>query len=434
MITIPELSDSTLDSWYHFLSVLGPAELGPHIGPTSAAFVACWSNLNPHARDLASQILSNIVLGLGAELGQQVHEIADLSGIEDLRYIHDHIQELRGNWTPRRKLKRILEQCTSDNLTVSTASIAELKEFMLSQQRELLVELTSGDIFDPMIGEILEVLFSAACRGGDVSQQLRLLAFECIGILGAVDPDRFEGATDDSAAVILSNFMDESESMSFAVHLIRNLLVGAFRSTSDMSYQTRLAYVIQELLKFCQFTPALVAVGNSGGPVPPLKVRQRWTHLPKSVLETVSPLLDGRYAIRPYMPQKTQTPVYPNQSTYRDWIQTWTIHLINRVSGETAHKIFSVFRSIVRYQDVVVAHHILPHLVLNVLISDEDGDVAAIRTEFLVVLEDQVNSTSSSLSDKKLLCAQVIAVLLLSYYFPSKTDSFPRLFLCYSIT
>ncbi|KAF8329612.1 hypothetical protein F5887DRAFT_1183719 [Amanita rubescens] len=410
MITIPELSDSTLDSWHHFLSVLGPAELGPHVGPTSAAFVACWPHLNPHARDLASQILGNI-LGLGAELGQQVHEIADLSGIEDLRYIHDRVQELRGNWTPRRKLKRILGQCTSDNLTVSTASLTELKEFMLSQQRELLVELTSGDIFDPMIGGILEVLFSAARRGGDVSQQLRLLAFECIGILGAVDPDRFEGTTDDSAAVILSNFTDESESMSFAVHLICSLLVGAFRSTSDMSYQTRLAYVIQELLKFCQFTPALVAVGNSGGPVPPLKVRQRWTHLPKGVLDTVSPLLEGRYAIRPHMPQKTQIPVYPHQSTYRDWIQTWTIHLINRVSGHTAQKIFSIFRSIVRHQDVVVAHHILPHLVLNVLISDEDEDVAAIRTEFLVVLEDQVNSTSGSLSDKKLLCAQAVFML-----------------------
>ena len=150
---------------------------------------------------------------------------------------------------------------------------------MLSQQRELLVELTSGDIFDPMIwiGGILEVLFLAARRGGDVSQQLRLLAFECIGILGAVDPDRFEGTTDDSAAIILSKFTDGSESMSFAVHLICSLLVGAFRSTSDMSYQTRLAYVIQELLNFCQFTPTLVSVGNSGGPVPPLKIRQRWT-------------------------------------------------------------------------------------------------------------------------------------------------------------
>lgn len=415
MIIIPELSESTLDSWHQFLSVLGPAELGPHIGPTSAAFVASWPSLNPRARDLASQILSNIILGLGTDLGEQLHEIADLSEIEDLKYIHNHIQELRIAWTPRQKLKRILEQCTSDNHTVSIASLTELKAFMLSEQRQLLVELASGDIFDPMIREILEVLFSAACRDGDALQQLRLLAFECIGILGAVDPDRFEGTADDSAAAILGNFTEENETMSFVVHLISNLLVGAFRSTSDMSYQTRLAYVIQELLKFCQFTPALVAVGNSGGPVP-LKVRQRWNLLPKHVLDTVSPLLGGRYAIRPQMPHKTQTPVYPQQSTYRDWIQTWTIHLINRIVGDTAQKIFSVFRSIVRYQDVVIAHHILPHIVLNVLISGEDEDVEAIRTEFLVVLGDQVDPTSGSFSDKRLLSAQAIPTF--SYYYP----------------
>ena len=414
MIIIPELSESTLDSWHQFLSVLGPAELGPHVGPTSAAFVASWPILNPRARDLASQILSNIILGLGTDLGEQLHKVADLSKIEDLRYIHNHIQELRRAWTPRQKLKRILEQCTSDNHMVSIASLTELKAFMLSEQRQLLVELASGDIFDHMIRKIIEVLFSAACRDGDALQQLRLLAFECIGILGAVDPDRIEGTAGDPAAIILNNFTEESETMTFVVHLISNLLVGAFRSTSDTSYQTRLAYVIQELLKFCQFTPALVAVGNSGGSVP-LKVRQRWNLLPKHVLDTVSPLLEGRYAIRPQMPHKTQTPVYPQQSTYRDWIQTWTIHLINRIAGETAQKIFSVFRSIVRYQDVVIAHHILPHLVLNVLISGEDEDVEAIRTEFLVVLGDQVDPTSSSFSDKRLLSAQAIPTF--SYYY-----------------
>ena len=86
--------------------------------------------------------------------------------------------------------------------------------------------------------------------------------------------------------------MDESESMTFAVHLICN---GAFRSTSDMSYHSRTSQVL----------PIHSSPGNSGGPVPPLKVRQRWAHLPKSALETVLPLLEGRYAI----PQKTQTSI-----------------------------------------------------------------------------------------------------------------------------
>ena len=45
---------------------------------------------------------------------------------------------------------------------VSMESLTKLKELMLSQQCELSVELTSSDIFDPMLGEILGVLFSAA--------------------------------------------------------------------------------------------------------------------------------------------------------------------------------------------------------------------------------------------------------------------------------
>jgi hypothetical protein len=39
----------------------------------------------------------------------------------------------------------------------------------------------------------------------------------------------------------------------FALHLIQGLLIGVFRSTNDIKYQSHLAYRIQELLKFCQF-------------------------------------------------------------------------------------------------------------------------------------------------------------------------------------
>jgi hypothetical protein len=54
----------------------------------------------------------------------------------------------------------------------------------------------------------------------------------------------------------------------------------------------------------------------------------------------------------------------------------------------------------------------LPHLVLNILISGNDDDALAIRTEMITVLNDQVDMESNSTSDKKLLTAQVC-----NYYF-----------------
>ncbi|KAF8638618.1 hypothetical protein AX17_002159 [Amanita inopinata Kibby_2008] len=411
MINIAELAEPTLESWHQFLSVLGAGELGPHVGPTSAAFVASWPSLSSHARKLADESLANIVLGLGEELGQQLDEIVDLSEIEDLKHIQLHIEQLRSSWTPRQKLQRILDRSLSDNLSVSIRSLTELKAFMFSEQRDFVNELASGDIFDPIISRVLEVLFSAAARDGEGTQPLRLLVYECIGVLGAVDPDRCEFTFKDPTMIVSSNFADEGESILLALHLIKDLLVGAFRSTSDISYQTRLAYAIQELLKFCQFTPALVTAGNTGGSVS-LRIRNRWNNLPKHVLETVSPLLEARYALHQTINPETQLPVYPHHSTYRDWIQTWTAHLITKVSGQTAQTIFNAFRSIVRYKDVVIARHILPHLVLNVLVSGNDDDSQAIRSEFLAVLEDQINPQSDSLPDKKLLSAQAVFMLL----------------------
>jgi len=405
MVSIPELSEVTLESWYKFLTTLGTAELGPHVGPTSAAIVASWTIFSENARIAAFQALEYIVCTLGPDLRQHLEEIVDLSVIEELEPLYFRLKTLRGRSSSEQELQRILNQSSSDNPTVTMQALRELKSFMMKDHKDYIRQITSGDIFDPRVGQILASLFITACRdNGDGSEGIRLLSFECIGVLGAVDPDRCEIAYRNTNMVVMKNFTDEGESMVFALHLIQDLLVGAFRSTSDIKYQSHLAYSIQELLKFCQFTPALV---TTGGTSVSIKARNRWNSLPKHVLETVTPLLEGRFKLTNSSNANIQHPIYPTQSTYREWIQLWTTHLITRASGDTAQRIFGVFRSAVRNKDVVVAHHILPHLVLNILISGNDDDAVSVRTEILTVLEDQVDLESNSTSDKKLLSAQV---------------------------
>ena len=341
---------------------------------------------------------------VGSQLGDHLDDVVDLSTVPELHHIHQRLKELRNAWTPKDHLQRILDRSSSVNLPVAILSLDELKTFMLTEG-DFIRKLASGDMFDPMVGQVVATLLAAACRDGGGTEALHLLAFECIGVLGAVDPDRCEIKLSDPRMIVLSNFTDEGEAVLFALHLIRDLLVGAFRSTSDLKYQSYLAYSIQELLRFCQFTPALVAAGNGGSL--PIRVRNRWNSLPKHVLETVTPLLEGRFTLNPINTPDLQHPIYPNQSTYREWIQLWTVYVITKAAGPTAQKIFSVFRFAVRNKDVAVAHHILPHLVLNILISGKEEDVQGIRLELLAVLEDQVDVDSGSTADKKLLSAQV---------------------------
>jgi serine/threonine-protein kinase ATR len=415
MLNVPELADVTLEVWYTFLTTLSPSDAGPHVGPTSAAFVSCWPHFSENGRRCALKILEYIICDVYRDIGSHMDDVVDLSTIPNLQRLHTKLKSLRRDWSAKEYLQRTVERSSNDNLAVAIQSLSELRSLMLGEHRSLVAELASGDVFDPLVGQILAALLSAACRDGDGSEQLRLLAYECIGVLGAVDPDRCEIKFNDLGIIMLSNFEDEGESVLFALHLIQDVLVGAFRSTSDMSYQSHLAYTIQELLKFCGFTPALVGEGPSGSV--PMKIRKRWDRLPKHVIETVAPLLDGHFTLKRKKPSPESIPIiYPTQTTYREWIQLWATNLIGKASGGRAPEIFGVFHSAVRNRDVGVARHLLPHLVLNILISGTDDDLQSICSELLAVLEDQIDPESKSTADKKLLSAQVCHFFHLNSY------------------
>lgn len=405
MLPIPQLADATLQSWLAFLTALEGRDIGPHVGPTSASFVAFWSTFSLSGREICKRCMEYIICDKGEELGSYLDEVVDLGSIPQLAEANNRLTALRKAWSARDKLQKILDRSFSESITVAVQSLIELKSFIFDEDERFIRSLAAGDVFDPLVGRMMHALLAAACRDGDGTEDLRLLAFDCIGALGALDPDKFDLGATESRMIVLNNFMDETESMTFALHLIKDVLVGAFRSTSDIKYQSHLAYAIQELLRFCKFTPALVTPGPTNSV--PLKVRSRWNSLPKYVLESVTPLLESRFRLEVRGPTQVQLPVYPMKRTYREWIQSWTSYLITRVSGGRARDIFDVFQSVVRNKDVGVAHHLLPHLVLNVLLSGREDDAQEIRAELLAVLEDQVNTDAQSTEDKRVLSAQV---------------------------
>jgi serine/threonine-protein kinase ATR len=124
------------------------------------------------------------------------------------------------------------------------------------------------------------------------------------------------------------------------------------------------------------------------------------------MMDTIAPLLGSRYHVDPPPPGHLKHPIYPTQSIYREWLQLWSTHLITRVRGLSAKKIFDTLRTAVRNKDVTVANHILPHLVLNILLGGEPEDARAIRDEVVAVLDDQLQPTTTSTREKRLLSAQ----------------------------
>jgi serine/threonine-protein kinase ATR len=380
------------------------------VGRTTAALGAHWSSFDQEQRQIALHVINNIAENAQNLVGH-LDEIVGISGIPELQDASAKLTDYRRSWSFAQQVDKLLDRAKSKNAAVSTMSLSELRSLLLAHQVDI-QRLSQGDTFDPLVSRVTAELLSAAIRDGDY-QELRDLAYECLGILGAVDPDRLVALSEPTSMTLLSNFSDPEESTDFAVHLIRDLLVGAFRATNDTKHQNHLAYAIQELLKYCGFTPKVLSDGATS-----LKTRGRWLQLHKDQHEILAPLLESRFSLSEVPPRSYTYPIYSQVQTYREWIQMWTTDLIAKVMSwhgddratRDSKMIFGVMRGVLRNQDVTVAHHILPHLVLNVLLSGISSSRNEIWLEINTVLQDQVNPTGSV--DKRTLSAQVVFDLL----------------------
>ena len=398
----------TLKSLYSFITTLTFKDIGPYIGRTSASFVGNWLIYSNKEKDIAKSIL-DYILDNAKDMQDQASEMLEMRHIPDLNDQQRKLNLLRRDWNFKQMLENILQRSSKENARVRLHSLIELKSFIMSNGKNL-KNLTTGDNFDPIIGNVLKVILSAADRSGDLQLQIQNACFDCIGALGAIDPDRIDLPSDDKTMIIDHNFEDYDETVKFVMSLMTNELVGAYRSTSDSRAQQDLAYAIQELLKFCGFKPELLRRDNTSVPA---RVRQRWESFPRQVLETLSTLLtDGRYIARESKRRPIDHPIYPQCKSYGEWLRLWTTDLIWKTGGGQASAIFSVFKAVVRNQDVGVARYILPYLVLNVLITGEESDREQMSEEITVILSDQINNTSEEYHNKRLLSAQTIFDLM----------------------
>ncbi|KAF8709080.1 UVSB PI-3 kinase, MEI-41 and ESR-1, partial [Rhizoctonia solani] len=404
MIRIPELSEATLSTWHSFIETLLIVDAVSLLGVTTATVVRHWGEITPKAKEWAIKILEYIIVNNGRDIRQNIDSVVSLSPIDDLKRYNKPLKRLRGS--SKDPLETLLARCRNENMNIAVQSLQELKAYLL-KHRATIEGYMVGDVFSPWLGRTMKVLFEAACREGDGCEALHKVAYECIGIVGALDPDRLDIQPGGQDQMVMRNFEDEDETVWFIISLISDVLVSAFRSTTDLKYQRHLAYAIQELLRQCGFNNALVKTGSQSVP---MKIRTRWKSISPEVVETVGPLLEGRFTIQSKPPVVPQFPIYSHSPTYREWIQTWTAYLISCVKNANAAKIFEVFRPAIRNQDVRVAKQILPHLIIA--ISQSEEDLSHITQEIVTVLRDQIDNADGTPAPRKTLSAQTVFDLM----------------------
>lgn len=404
----PPLALPTLESWLDVVRALEGSDLAVLVGPTAASLLHVWPQLDLRERRVAGDVLRCAISERTTD-PSVLDDVPSLDSIEaDVPDVAQRVRATRRVWDDEAYFQHILDRVAHDSAAICVQSLHELRTF-LQERRGCVEAWTTGNVFHALVGRCVRALMAVAART-ELSPSVPPLCLECLGLLGAVDPDRLEMPPEEPIFVLLSDFDNVDESIGFAQRLLVDLVVPAFRATSDTKHQAALAYAIQELLKFCQFTPALLEANAPSRVME--KVRRRWAQLPEDILPTLMPLLNSRYVVQLAEPRARAAPFYVHTTSYRDWIQSWTLALIRQARAGDAATLFGLFASVVRDYDVGISQWLLPHLVLHTLVSGDDAQRRAVLDEARAVLADQAAPTLGFDAERRRLSAQTLFTVL----------------------
>lgn len=385
-------------------------EVGSMVAHMFAVFIQTWPQCSTREKDMINFIVQDAITRHEAIILTD-YSIPSLASIPELESIATRLDSWREAAHPRFILEKMIRRCSHETAVICHRGLVELRDF-LAQEEPYIHTLILGENCDKLITQLMRCLLDVTAKYHDTDAQIISLAVECLGIVGAVDPSRTDAAKEVSDIILKHNFHDAEESITFAIQFIESKLIRCFRAATDTKAQAYLAWAMQELLIFCGLTSQLLDTSRGLG-ADQLMLR-KWGRFSKTSRETLAPLLSSKYTLTANPSTLvTSYPIFPNQPTYRDWLQTFTLITINEAQGENARKIFTTICSrIIKDQDLAIANYVLPYVVLNVIISGTDHHRDNIRQEFLSVLESTENAASDTEAGKSRLAIQSVFLLI----------------------
>lgn len=410
----------TLSLWHLlFARVLVFEDIKPLLAATTASFVQTYPHLSDTEKSLVQDILKYVIMEKSGHLGAEVHSIANMDGLPDLSQFQHHLLTRRQQQSFTSQLHGFLARLETVNEIVLVQSLRELSVF-LQQRAADIHKLASGNVFDPCLGKTVHELLSVAIRNAEAKAPARPLALRCLGMLGALDPDRLSFPTEEEGFALQNDLREEGECMAFAMYTIEKVLVKVLRSTSNPHQQAALFLAIQGLAAVCGFDQKLRTGGHFQMGVE-AAVRQRWNAVPKAVQEIVEPIISAQIELQSHATETNTYPLYCNKASYREWLQAWTSDLIEQLvqghsglpqSGKSLgpKALFGPLKAAVRGgHDLSVAYYILPYLVFYAIGVGNTSLTTKIREELQTVLEDRIwpRQNIAMNEDSRSLCAQV---------------------------
>ncbi|GIK07921.1 serine/threonine-protein kinase M1 [Aspergillus viridinutans] len=408
-LSIEELSDHAFSAWSVLVSSLHEEELEPLIDQTFSIVIRYWSALNDQSRKTAHELVGYILRSHSELVHTNFSTIPSLASIPALSALESEISKMKGKMDVRSQLSAFGRRCQSENAAVVEQALRELLP-CLSRHEEFLHESVLSEQPDPVVAQLTRSLLDCCVKFNAGCDSITLLSAQCLGLVGCLDPNRVDPVKDKKDILVLSNFDRMEETFDFVLFFLQHVLVQAFLSASNTRAQGFLAYAMQNLLRLCNLDSAVTQRSRD---IQADEKYRRWSELPETVRNTLTPFLTSKYtvtvgAIRSHC----KFPIFSTELTHGDWLRSFVQDLLQRGSGDNAQLIFSVCSRIIKGQDISIASFLLPFAVLNRIVGGTQEERLDLQGELTTILSHPLPEASNRVHEAIILCSQSVFEIL----------------------
>ncbi|GAM27893.1 hypothetical protein SAMD00019534_110690 [Acytostelium subglobosum LB1] len=336
----------------------------------------------PGNQEAAAEIFEYLIITKGASLQPFFHTIPFLP--RDYPALHKVIEVLNkstGNMPYLQQITLLMQLFDNESIDVKVMTLNRLRSILREHRSELHHLVVNNLRLDGTGTPIISVLTKAlliGCR--DPFQKVQVAFTECLGELGAIDPEKFD-------FTLRSEALEEKNRSTIAQDLIVEYLVRFVGSPSNPTPQDRAAYAIQEILKTCGCVAEPMNRTQEG--------KDLWNHFNNEVKEILMPYLTSEYSLTDAKPTAERDGAFFKPKVlYKKWLSSWVIDLIKHTKG-SYEPIFNACRGIIR-DYVKICHYLLPYLIMNVFEFGTQDDIMGIQVEMLEVLKNDTDLSSEN--------------------------------------
>ncbi|XP_064474884.1 serine/threonine-protein kinase atr-like [Ornithodoros turicata] len=340
-------------AWNAFVHNVELSSLGPLLGQVVATLLPLLAKDTEGTR----QILHFLLVENREALHEHFRDLYFVMDLPELEPLQSMLKEFDTQPTGDADLTAVLSHgsrgVAHESPDVRLLALRQLKTTLSERQSELFVHLLTREALEPIVSTLVLRLLDG-CRQVDDSR-LQLLAAECFGELGAIDPGRLELKTLSSTDAITSG----PESEDFAFELLQRLS-RSYLSAENSRVQDCSSYAIQEVLKVYRCSDSSSASGQS-----------LWNRLPPEVQEIFGPMLHSRYIVSSSFPEGFPHPLFGSEygSTFRDWVANWTLDLMHQIGEGQLLQVLKACVPVLK-GDSNVALFLLPQVLACGVLSD----------------------------------------------------------------